>query len=753
MNVMMTNNTCLEQDVGDGLKRRITILSNNIARVQVAPDGAFADSGLNRYGFILEPDGVDVQVTKNQDAAGLTYRTSGLTICGAKDGTALSVADGQGRVLLDQVAATVQAQGAVARFCAAPDEDWLGFGDQTRERLFHRGHYADCQTLNVKAYIPVPFFMSTRGVGVLVNTTHRIVFDMCKSDPEHFEWRDGRGVIDYYVMVGASFRELIDLYTGLTGRPKLPPEWAFGLWYICRTQANDYEAVNDALNFRREGIPCDVLGLEPGWMEKHYDESLDKSWNQTRFPIPGYALKGRHNFLNAIQRMNFHMELWLCCDYDLSYEAERRIGAAAGEAPEVAESAFFQHDAEQDTHFQYPRPMDTITKPEEPWFQHLQKFVDQGIDFFKQDGAFQVLEHPDRLWGNGMLDSEMHNLNPLLYVRQMQEGFENYTGRRAVTFTPSGWTGFQAWSGTWTGDTGGRLPTLGAMLNTSIVGHSWMTNDMEVAEPEGIHFGYLLPWSQINSWTYFRMPWVQGPTLLAMHQTYSRLRARLIPYLYTWAWHATQTGFPLLAPLILEFQDDLQCRDVMHQFLLGRDLMVTIYKSEVYFPAGRWKDYWTGTVIEGAQHADITWPKDRGGGLFVREGAIIPFGPLMQYRGERPLDEIELYVFPGLKESTFELYEDDGVSLEHRQDTFAHTPVTARSEAARVIIRVGASRGAFKGQPASRRWSFCVAVDFTPTLVTVNGQALGVGDWRFDTVRRELFVQTSGASVELEVTA
>ncbi|NOY74878.1 MAG: hypothetical protein GXP32_03695 [Kiritimatiellaeota bacterium] len=72
----------------------------------------------------------------------------------------------------------------------------------------------------------------------------------------------------------------------MTGRPKLPPVWAFGLWYICRTQANDFEAVSDALNFRREEIPCDVIGLEPGWMEVNYDLSTDKEWSKERFPIP-----------------------------------------------------------------------------------------------------------------------------------------------------------------------------------------------------------------------------------------------------------------------------------------------------------------------------------------------------------------------------------------------------------------------------------------------------------------------------------
>ena len=336
--------------------------------------------------------------------------------------------------------------------------------------------------------------------------------------------------------------ENIRLYTQLTGKPYMPPEWAFGLWYICRTQANDVEAVNDAVNFRREGIPCDVIGLEPGWMETNYDLSTDRKWSHDRFPIPTYCVNGPHNFFNAIKRMGFHFELWECNDYDLSYEEERRTGKSV--ETEKPEEGVFHADGEEDTHFAWPRYADRITKKDESWFEHHKKFIDQGVDFFKQDGSYQVCAHPDRVWGNGMLDAEMHNLYPLLYARQMYEGFKEYTGRRPLIFTPSGWTGVQAWAGTWTGDTGGRLDTLGGMLNAAVLGLSWQTNDMEVMQPEGIHFGYLLPWSQINSWTYFRMPWVQGAELLEMHRYYSRLRARLIPYIYSWAREARNRDSP-----------------------------------------------------------------------------------------------------------------------------------------------------------------------------------------------------------------
>ncbi|HRU07176.1 MAG TPA: glycoside hydrolase family 31 protein, partial [Candidatus Brocadiia bacterium] len=467
-------------------------------------------------------------------------------------------------------------------------------------------------------------------------------------------------------------------------------------------------------------------------------------------PIPSYCFNGPHNFFNAIQRMGFHMELWLANEYDLSYEAERWAKAHAPVA-DAASAGHFQEGAEVDEHFAAPRLADTITKKDEPWFQHLKKFVDQGISFFKQDGAFQVCEHPDRVWGNGMLDAEMHNLYPLLYVRQMYEGFAEYTGRRPVVFTPCGWTGFQAWCGTWTGDTGGRLVTLGAMLNTSMVGHSWATNDMEVMQKEGIHFGYLQPWSQINSWNYFRMPWVQGKELCAMHKDYARLRARLIPYIYTWAWRATQTGFPLMVPLALGFQDDPACRENLSQYLLGRDLLVCIYKQEAYFPAGRWKDFWTGEVVEGPTQRSISWPANRGGGLYVREGAAVTFGPVMQYRGEAPMDEIEVYAFPGAKTTQSSLYEDDGVTFKHMEGENAVTSIETSLKGKDACVRVGETKGHFEGQCAGRRWSFTIAVGFKPSAVQANGKALPKTAWSYDAARAEIHVQALPGPVEIVV--
>lgn len=736
--------TYISGDFYNGATLRIDFIKENVARIRILQRGNdLPASALNRYQFLNESPDLKSKPFFSKNKSLIKAQSASLNIEANIKTGAITVTDESSKELLLQTGFYLTKDQAKVFFQPLnKEENWVGFGDQTRQRLYHRGYLADCDIRDVHAYIPVPFFMSTDGVGVLVNTTYHTVFDMCKTNENQYSWQNSSGVIDYYIIRGHHFKEIIGEYTSLTGKPKLPPIWAFGLWYICRTQATDYEVINDAVNLRREKIPADVIGLEPGWMEKRYDYSVNKTWSKERFVMEDWIAKGNSNFVSALKRMGFKMELWLCNDYDLSYEEERRIGNDIAKSKSITKHPVSAHEAnDKDEHLETGVVyMDKYTKKDEPWFEHLKKFVDQGASFFKQDGANQVLRHPDRLWGNGMTDMEMHNLYPLLYSRQMYEGLTKYTNKRAVVFTPAGWTGFQAYSGTWTGDTGGNLTTLGGMMNVALTGHSWSTVDMEVSSKEGIHFGYLSPWSQINSWTYYRMPWVQGNELLEMHQYYSRLRSAIIPYLYSWAYEATKTGYPLIAPLTLEFPEDKNCRDNLHQYLLGRDFLVGTFKNDNYFPDGEWKDYWTGEVVKGNQFKKVKWPKNRGGSLYIRLGAIIPFGPLMQYRGEKPVDSINLYIFPSEKKSSFSFYEDDGITFDYLNNKNVITPITAQRINHSIEVSIGLPSGAADGVVMNKRWSITVHATERPTSVSVNNKEIDNRQWSYDNIRNELKV-------------
>jgi len=653
-------------------------LSGSVFRFSLFPRGQSPGSALNRYGF-LKDDWPKVQVGK-ETAGRATYLTTERAVFSIDqdDQARLALRDSDGKTLLEGHVEPMSAGGFTAEFDLSEHEMLFGLGDQTRERIEHRGTKVDMQIVNVSCYIPIPFLMSSRGYGIMVNTTVRHAWDLGADDGGKLRIYVPDRNLDIYVFYGPGLKDLLTNYTALTGRPALVPKWSLGLWFICRMQADDFQVVTDALNFRDRKIPCDVIGLEPGWMDKYYDHSVEKKWSQQRFPIPAYAFNGPCNFVNALKRMGYKLELWLCNDYDLSYEAERRIGNTIEPRAEALEK-FLEDDTEKDTHFTEPVRLDTYTRPDEPWFEHLKKFVDQGADFFKQDGAMQVCDHPDRRWANGMTDDHMHNLYPLLYSQQMYEGFVEHTGRRPCCFTVAGWAGLQRYTGTWTGDTGGGPKTLVACLNLAMSGHSTVTCDMDNTTKEGIHYGFLMTQAQLDSWNYFQHPWLLGDELYPIFCEYARLRSKLIPYLYTYAHIAHTTGIPVMRPLVLEFPNDPKTPNILTQWFLGRELMVASFTEDVYLPEGKWYDYWTGMIYTGPETIRYPVPENRGGALFIRANSIVPFGPVVQYVGQKT-DEgltLEIVLEPSC-EAEFQLYDDDGVTFDYKKGNFSSCHIRAR---------------------------------------------------------------------------
>jgi alpha-glucosidase len=143
-----------------------------------------------------------------------------------------------------------------------------------------------------------------------------------------------------------------------------------------------------------------------------------------------------------------------------------------------------------------------------------------------------------------MTDEEMHNLYPVIYAKQMAQGFENHTRRRSMIYSAGGYAGVQQYVATWAGDTGGAKP-LASMLNLAFSGHSNHSCDMNVSDVEGIHFGFLQTWVQENNWDYWYQPWLLKEEHTAAFRQYDQLRYRLLPYLYSAAAEAALTGYPV----------------------------------------------------------------------------------------------------------------------------------------------------------------------------------------------------------------
>lgn len=711
-------------------------VSAQIIRVRLDSDGTghFRESTMHRYD-ILNKDWPTIafRVDEFETEETVVLRTDCCELSVDKRDGRITFREYSGRLLLQQTAAPISSgkRGFAAAFRLEKEEKLYGLGDESRFGLQKRGHRAKMWVKNVECYSPNPFLMSSKGWGFFLNSTWRHFFDLGQTNEDSWKVFAKRGELDYYLIAGDGYGQLLDRFTDLTGKPQLLPLWAYGLTFVCNQQASARDMLDDAMHFRREGIPCDMIGLEPGWMDKNYDYSVHKKWHPDRFYVPPWAPSGPQTFIGALERLGFKLSLWLCCDYDVTYHEEKLASETDGKErqSEAADGDFHPDDFEQDLRAHAPVYMDQLTKRDEPWFRHLSGFVDQGVKAFKMDGARQVNEHPDRRWGNGMDDEELHNLYPTLLNKQMHNGFKEATGLRPMIYTSGGYAGIQRYAATWAGDTGGGPKPLISMLNHGLSGHVNTSCDMDVFTAEGIHFGFLQPWSQVNSWAYWRHPWLLGDRLLPVFKFYAKLRYRLLPYIYSAAHVAARTAMPIIRAMPLAAPDDPESDRLVQQYMLGDSLLVGAFTKEVHLPKGGWIDYWSGKRYMGPLDVAVDVPENRGGPLFVKAGAIVPMWPDMDYVGQKPLDEISLLIYPG-DAGEWVLYEDDGQTERYLSGEVAMTRIGCRPAGGETVLRIGLRQGRYAGMPARRRYDLSMLGVAKPAGIVVNGSAHA--EWQYE---------------------
>ena len=670
---------------------KISVLGESTYRISYSRGGEHKGSALNRYNIFKEPAAY-TNYAESENA----IRTPKTELVYDQSGGMLHLkTDGGGTLISAVIDYADTPKGFDAKFKIRADEKIYGLGDVTRDRLNKHGYKTDMWVSDVKSYVPIPFLMAENW-GILLNTTFLHYADVGANDIETIRFHADDGDLDYYLFAGESFKDILNLYTDIAGKPVMLPRCAFGLTFVCNMQADAGEFISDALNFRREDIPCDILGLEPGWMEKFYDETTHKKWHPDRFNIPSYAPTGPNTFPSAAGRLGFKMSLWLCCDYDLSYYEEALIGGNT--IIPKKESVPYPAGFEADEHFiNHKRMTDAVTSPDEPWFEHLKKFVDQGAAAFKMDGAYQVLDHPDRLYANGMHDNEMHNLYPTLLNKQMSKGYADYTGKRAMIYSSGGYTGIQQYSATWAGDTGGGHGPMVSILNHGMSGHSNASCDMEVFSTEGIHFGFLQPWAQLCSWNYWRHPWLLADEDKEIFRQYAKLRYSLLPYFYTAAYEASVSGMPIMRAMPLVYPEYEKADSCLKQYMLGGGLLTAAFNTDtIYLPEGEWFDFWTDDLYEGGKNITYKPPKGKGGALFVKSGTIIPMCGITKFIGEKEIDAYELHIYGSAAEGL--IYSDDGVTYAYQNGEYALTAVKAVS--ANGICKIDIkTKGSYKGMP------------------------------------------------------
>ena len=759
MTLLAQANPAHKVKINDGLTVSVEACSESIFRIKVSPRKDFTESLMERY-ELIKTDWSEVK-TDISDKGGvwtlktpeyslaINKKTGVMTVKDAKGGkvirevrflpekeglcgemrsfinekyAGLKVADNGGGIIGDDNGKfgevdkhEIPAADAVSilSFSMEDGERFYGGGSTSRDHIQHRGEFLRMWTTYQQTEIPMPFMMSSRGWGVYNNSTRKSFFDIGNQQKSKFNIINTFDEADFFLMMGKDMPAILNEYTLVTGRTYVLPKWAYGLCFGPNMREEQFDILNDAVRFRQFDVPCDVFWLEPQWMEKRYDFSTKKKWNYDRFSPEPYWLqdqypKTMHNrlFIGKLRSMGFHLGLWLCEEYDLSIQEEDIIAERTGGK----------------------------LSGQEHWMDHLTVFMDQGVEGFKLDPARTIDNHTNWEYYNGRTDKEMHNLNQVLLPKQMRELGRKYNGKRTWHHYCGGWSGTQRWTASTSGDNGGGKTALYDQLNLGMSGFLNTSCDVmsvpRELEMQGLHFGLFLPWVQINSWFSMMHPFYYAKEEQDIYRFYVKLRYSLAPYIYSMALEAAQNGMPIVRSMPLCFPDDRNCDDMTYQYMFGDNFCVGIFTNEIYLPKGTWTDAWSGEkVVSKGETFTREYPSNRAGLLFIREGAIIPTQPDVEYLGARPFDRVILKVYPH-GDSAYTMLDDDGESYEYENGGIASTLFESHERDGGVDVVVNPVQGSFKGMPSEREYSFRIQRDSRPASVSLNGAA--VQDWTYE---------------------
>lgn len=759
MTLLAQANPAHKVKINDGLTVSVEACSGSIFRIKVSPRKDFTESLMERY-ELIKTDWSEVK-TDISDKGGvwtlktpeyslaINKKTGVMTVKDAKGGKVirevrflpekeglcgemrsfinekyadLKVADNGGGIIGDDNGKfgevdkhEIPAADAVSilSFSMEDGERFYGGGSTSRDHIQHRGEFLRMWTTYQQTEIPMPFMMSSRGWGVYNNSTRKSFFDIGNQQKTKFNIINTFDEADFFLMMGKDMPAILNEYTLVTGRTYVLPKWAYGLCFGPNMREEQFDILNDAVHFRQFDVPCDVFWLEPQWMEKRYDFSTKKKWNYDRFSPEPYWLqdqypKTMHNrlFIGKLRSMGFHLGLWLCEEYDLSIQEEDIIAERTGGK----------------------------LSGQEHWMDHLTVFMDQGVEGFKLDPARTIDNHTNWEYYNGRTDKEMHNLNQVLLPKQMRELGRKYNGKRTWHHYCGGWSGTQHWTASTSGDNGGGKTALYDQLNLGMSGFLNTSCDVmsvpRELEMQGLHFGLFLPWVQINSWFSMMHPFYYAKEEQDIYRFYVKLRYSLAPYIYSMALEAAQNGMPIVRSMPLCFPDDRNCDDMTYQYMFGDNFCVGIFTNEIYLPKGTWTDAWSGEkIVSKGETFTREYPSNRAGLLFIREGAIIPTQPDVEYLGARPFDRVILKVYPH-GDSAYTMLDDDGESYEYENGGIASTLFESHERDGGVDVVVNPVQGSFKGMPSEREYSFRIQRDSRPASVSLNGAA--VQDWTYE---------------------
>ncbi|NLK21244.1 MAG: alpha-xylosidase [Epulopiscium sp.] len=487
----------------------------------------------------------------------------------------------------------------------------------------------DGGTSSPVAYKSIPFYMTNRGYGVFVNHSDNVSFEIGSEKVEYVGFSVPGEELRYDIIYGPTPKEVLSSYTKLTGRPALPPAWSFGLWLSTSFTTNyDEETATSFIQgmFDRD-IPTHVFHFDCFWMKEF--NWCDFTWDKRTFPDPV-------GMLQRYKEKGLKICVWIN-----PYIAQRSPLFEEGAKHGYLLKRKDGKGVRQLDLWQAGMGLVDFTNPEAyRWFQSkLKPLINMGVDAFKTDFGERI--PTDVEWHDGSDSNSMHNYYTYLYNKCVYELLSSEKGE-AVLFARSATVGGQKFPVHWGGDClatyESMAETLRGGLSLASCGFGFWSHDISgfesTATPDlykrWAAFGLLSTHSRLHGSTSYRVPWLFDDEASKVVSHFTKLKCRLMPYIYRMSAIAHIEGIPVMRPMLVEFPKDPATDYLDRQYMLGDNLLVAPVFDEsgivdYYLPEGSWTHLLSGEIRGGGR-----WYRDSYDyfslPLYVRDNTLLAMG-------------------------------------------------------------------------------------------------------------------------------